>query len=151
MRSAAASASLFSTLGVQPVVGRLPSEAEDCPGKQPVVLLTEALWRRRFAADPGILGRPVTIDGQPLVVVGVLPESFVFQSDPEFWTTFEDNGDVTTRANRYLDVVARMRPGVYRRRRSTRAWRRYAPNSTGLTPVRTRTGARARCRGRRRR
>jgi putative ABC transport system permease protein len=112
VQSAAASASLFSTLGVQPVIGRLPSAAEDRPGKQPVVLLTEALWRHRFGSDPAILARPVTIDGKPLAVVGVLPASFVFQTDPEFWTTFEDNGDVTTRANRYLDVIARMRPGV---------------------------------------
>ena len=57
MRSAAASASLFSTLGVQPILGRLPSAAEDRPGKRSVVLLTEALWRRRFAGDPDISGR----------------------------------------------------------------------------------------------
>jgi predicted permease len=112
VRSAAASASLFSTLGVQPVLGRLPSPAQDRPSKQPVLLLTEGLWRHRFGSDPGILDRPITIDGKPLTVVGVLPESFVFQTDPEFWTTFEDNGDVTTRANRYLDVIARMRPGI---------------------------------------
>jgi putative ABC transport system permease protein len=110
--SAAASASLFSTLGVQPVIGRLPSAAEDRPGKQPVVLLTEAIWRHRFGSDPGILARPVIIDGKPLTVVGVLPASFVFQTDPEFWTTFEDDGDVSTRANRYLNVIARMRLGV---------------------------------------
>jgi putative ABC transport system permease protein len=111
VQSAAASASLFSTLGVQPVIGRLPSADEDRPGTQPVVLLTEGLWRRRFASDPNILSRPVPINGKPLLVVGVLPASFVFQSDPEFWTTFEGDGDVTTRANRYLDVIARMRPG----------------------------------------
>jgi hypothetical protein len=111
VQSAAASASLFSTLGVPPVIGRLPSADEDRPGTQPVVLLTEGLWRRRFASDPNILSRPVPINGKPLLVVGVLPASFVFQSDPEFWTTFEDDGDVTTRANRYLDVIARMRPG----------------------------------------
>jgi len=112
VQSAAAAASLFSTLGVQPVVGRLPSTAEDRLSKQPVVLLTEALWRRRFASDPAILARPIIVDGRPLAVVGVLPASFLFQTDPEFWTTFEDNGDVTTRGNRYLDVIARTRPGV---------------------------------------
>ena len=54
----------------------------------------------------------MTIDGKPLTVVGVLPASFVFESEPEFWTTFEDNGDLTARENRYLDVIARLRPGV---------------------------------------
>jgi putative ABC transport system permease protein len=111
LQSGAASASLFSTLGVRPVIGRLPSADEDRPGAQPVVLLTETLWRRRFASDPTILSRPLSIDGKPLSVVGVLPASFVFGNDPEFWTTFEDDGDVTTRGNRYLDVIARMRPG----------------------------------------
>jgi predicted permease len=112
LQSAAASASLFATLGIQPILGRLPSAAEDRPGNQPVVLLTEALWRHRFASDPAILARHVVVDGKPLAVVGVLPASFSFQTEPEFWTTFEDNGDLTTRANRYLDVIARVRPGV---------------------------------------
>lgn len=111
VRSGAASTSLFSTLGVQPVIGRLPLADEDRPSGRPVVLLTEALWRRRFESDPSILSRPLLVGGKPLSVVGVLPASFVFQTDPEFWTTFEDDGDVTTRANRYLDVIARVRPG----------------------------------------
>ena len=112
LRSAAASASLFSTLGVQPIIGRLPSAEEDRPGTRPVVLLTEGLWRRRFGSDAGILSRAVTIDGKSLTVVGVLPDTFVFPGDPEFWTTFEDDGDLTTRANRYLNVIGRLRPGM---------------------------------------
>jgi predicted permease len=114
VQSAAASASLFSTLGVQPLIGRLPSAEEDRPGGRRVALLTEALWRGRFASDPGILSRPVLIGGKPLSVVGVLPDNFVFPSDPELWTTFEDDGDVTMRANRYMNVIARTRPGESR-------------------------------------
>jgi predicted permease len=68
-------ANLFSLLGVQPILGRTLLPAEEQPGHN-VVLLTEGLWRRRFAADPGIIGRAIPLDGRPYTVVGVLPASF---------------------------------------------------------------------------
>jgi predicted permease len=63
---------LFSLLGVQPLLGRTLLAAEDQPGHD-VVILTEGLWRRRFAADPNIVGRAIPLDGLPYTVVGVLP------------------------------------------------------------------------------
>lgn len=114
VRSAAASASLFSTLGVQPAIGRLPLPEEDRPGPRPVVLLSHTLWRGRLASDPGILARTLIVDGKSLPIVGVLPEQFTFPGEPELWTTFEDDGDVTTRANRYLDVIGRVPRGLSR-------------------------------------
>jgi predicted permease len=69
-------ANLFSLLGVQPILGRTLLPAEEQPGHD-VVLLTEGLWRRHFAADPNIVGRAIPLDGRPYTVVGVLPASFV--------------------------------------------------------------------------
>ena len=68
-------ANLFSLLGVQPILGRTLLPAEEQPGHD-VVILTEGLWRRRFAADPNIIGRAIPLDGRPYTVIGVLPSSF---------------------------------------------------------------------------
>jgi len=72
-----ASRAYFEMLGVGPVLGRAFVEAEDKPGAaRRVAILADTLWRRRFGADPGIIGRPIDIGGIPYVVVGVLPASF---------------------------------------------------------------------------
>jgi predicted permease len=109
--SAAATASLFSTLGVQPLLGRLPLPAEDQPGASPVTLLSESLWRNRFSADPSMVGRSIDVDGKPSIVVGVLPASFVFERDPDLWITFQLDQNLMTRQNRFLAVLARFRKG----------------------------------------
>ena len=72
-------ANLFSLLGVQPILGRTLLPAEEQPGHN-VVLLTEGLWRRRFAADPNIIGRAIPLDGRPYTVIGVLPAGFTLPS-----------------------------------------------------------------------
>jgi putative ABC transport system permease protein len=111
LSSSAATASLFSTLGVQPLLGRLPLPTEDQPGASPVTLLSENLWRGRFGADPSIVGRSIDVDGKPSVVVGVLPASFVFERDPELWVTFQLDQNLMERQNRFLAVLARLRTG----------------------------------------
>jgi predicted permease len=68
-------ANLFSLLGARPILGRTLLPAEEQPGHD-VVILTEGLWRRRFAADPNIIGRAIPLDGRPYTVIGVLPASF---------------------------------------------------------------------------
>ncbi len=78
-----ASASLLPVLGVQPALGRNFLPREDYRGGDPVALLTDDLWRQRFAADPHIVGRPVTLDGAPFTVVGVLPPGFFFPGAAE--------------------------------------------------------------------
>ena len=67
------SASLFPLLGVQPQLGRTFLEEEDHPGRDRVVILSDGLWRRRFHADPAILGTRILLDGVPYDVVGVMP------------------------------------------------------------------------------
>jgi putative ABC transport system permease protein len=67
-------ANLFSVLGIRPLFGRTLLPVEEQPGSR-VVILTEGLWRRRFAADSNIVGRAIPLDGRPYTVVGVLPAS----------------------------------------------------------------------------
>ena len=70
-------ASLFSLLGVQPTLGRTFTTEEDQPGHS-LAILSYALWQRRFDADPGVIGRTVTLDRQPYTVIGIMPRNFVF-------------------------------------------------------------------------
>jgi putative ABC transport system permease protein len=72
------SANLFDTLGIRLVAGRAFTDAEDAPGGAPVAIVGEALARQRYGSADGAVNRAVTIDGQPLTIVGVLPEAFRF-------------------------------------------------------------------------
>jgi hypothetical protein len=68
----------FHVLGVQPAMGRLFTSDEVRGGPHPVALLANAYWRRRFTADPAIVGKAIEMNGTPVTVVGVLPEGFDF-------------------------------------------------------------------------
>jgi hypothetical protein len=73
---------LFRLLGVQPAIGR-SFNAEECEGRfglPTAALLSHGFWQRRFASDPGVVGSKVTLNGAPVIVVGVLPASFDFAS-----------------------------------------------------------------------
>ncbi len=80
------SASFFSTLGVQPLRGRVFEADEDKVGGERVVVLSEGLWQRRFGSDPAVLNRPVSLNGESYTVVGILPAAFQFPRRVELWT-----------------------------------------------------------------
>lgn len=85
---AVVSGNYFSTVGVHPVLGRLIDERDDRPGAAGAVAVTHQSWRRRFQADPTIVGRALTVNGHPFTVVGVLPTDFrgeMIPFAPEFW------------------------------------------------------------------
>ena len=111
------SQNFFPLLGVQPQVGRLFS-AEECKWNGPkAVLLSDGLWRRRFAADPQIVGRPITLDDEPVTVIGVLPPSFEFGSvfapgtHMDLYFAFPLTQE-TDRWGNTLSVIGRLKPGV---------------------------------------
>jgi predicted permease len=79
---ASVSAGLFAVLGVEPRLGRAFLPQEDAPGHNQVVILADSLWRRRYGADPALVGKTIAVDGSPHVVVGILPSSFRFQGAP---------------------------------------------------------------------
>lgn len=111
----------FSTLGVRPARGRtfLPEESTD--GRNRVVVLTDALWKRRFAADPGIVGRSIMLNGRNHTVVGIMPEDFRFGSEfgqqveiysPVVFT--EQQLDPNNWGFEFLFTLLRLKPGVTR-------------------------------------
>jgi putative ABC transport system permease protein len=72
------SGNLFEMLGVSAAVGRTLLPSDDTPGNEKVVVLSHGLWQRRFAGEPGVVGRPITLNGEAYTVVGVLPRDFLF-------------------------------------------------------------------------
>ena len=115
-------ANFFSVLGVQPVLGRAFTAADDTSGER-IVVISHALWQRRYGGDPGIIGRTIAMSGQnsggpasdaTYEVVGVAPPSFVFLSrEIDYWVPMQFSPEeAATRGNHYLNVVARLKPGV---------------------------------------
>jgi len=116
MQGMVASADLFAALGVQPALGRAFTREEQQPGRDQVVILTDSLWRSRFAADPGIIGRTIRVDGTTQTVIGVMPASFAY---PLFWGRLDAIRPLVysaewqhLRNNQWLGAIARLKPGV---------------------------------------
>ena len=109
-----ATTSFFSLLGVRPVAGRLFLPEEDRPGGPPVVILSEALWKRRYGGDPSVVGKGVTLDGETYTVVGVLPASFVipdaFKTDYALWVPLAES-DTGAGLFRLVRVIGRLKTG----------------------------------------
>ena len=103
---------LFSVLGVQAALGRTFAADEERSGNR-VVVLTDALWHRRYGADPGIVGRTVQMNGEPYDVIGVMPASFSFPDrDAMFFWPLDLTPMRNMRGSHFLTVAARLRPGV---------------------------------------
>ncbi|OLE97537.1 MAG: hypothetical protein AUG75_07025, partial [Cyanobacteria bacterium 13_1_20CM_4_61_6] len=106
---------LPAVLGVQPRVGRFFSAEEEQWGRHQVLVISHRLWMRSFGGDPGVVGRSLSIEGEPWTVIGVMPKGFVFD-DPatELWApiSFKPDNDMLTRGNHFVQVIARVKPGV---------------------------------------
>ena len=122
VQAATCSYDLFGVLGVAPLAGRPLTAGDDVPGAPRVALLGHGLWKRRFGADPGVVGRYTMLDGAPTLIVGVMPETFDFPAaGTELWVplrlsrTQPPNRAIPAdkyRQYRILSVVARLKPGV---------------------------------------
>ncbi len=103
----------LSVLGIAPAFGRDFRAEEEIDGRDRVALLSDALWRRRFAADPSVVGRTISFDGNPFEVIGVLPSRFWWPSQPDVLVPLAlDDHDRTLRAAHFLDVIGRLRDDV---------------------------------------
>src|SRR5262245_22195507 len=104
----------FGIFGVRPIVGRTFDESETRPGGPQVILLSEPLWRERFGADTALVGRSITFDGKPRLVIGVLPAAFTVGREERFWVPLrvpKPDPDPNAEWVGY-SVVARLRAGV---------------------------------------
>ena len=141
----AVSADLFALLGIQPILGRAFLPREDEPGNH-IVILSHGLWQRRFGADRSVIGKSVTLDGQPFQVIGVMPPRFTFpisSVSPELWTSMSilresKNGAqpmIEQRDNDFFQCIARLKPSVSIQQAQahidtiTANWRQQYPDS----------------------
>ncbi len=105
---------LFQLLGIKPMIGREFLPEEERPGNTNVLILRYDLWRRRFAGDPAALGQKVQLSGAVYTIVGVMPPQFIFfNRQAEFLSPMEWNSEEMrqSRGDRWLRVVARLKPG----------------------------------------
>ncbi|HMF59195.1 MAG TPA: ABC transporter permease, partial [Vicinamibacterales bacterium] len=105
----------FRTLGVAPILGRDFRPGEDLPAAPRAVILSYAAWQGRYGGDAGVLGRTVTLNGDPNVIVGVLPRDFHFApAEPsDFWTTLHASNPCDVRRSCHsLYGVGRLKDGV---------------------------------------
>src|SRR5208282_5570153 len=113
----------FSVMGLQPALGRFfkPSEGE-VAGADPVVVLTYSYWQTRFGGDPNIIGRPASLDGHPVTIIGVGPKGFngifpVIATQGYLPLGFAPAGNypsdlMTNRGNRMIGVLGRLQDGA---------------------------------------
>jgi hypothetical protein len=110
------SADFFSTLGVQPILGRAFRSDDDQVGAAPVVMLGGGLWRRKFGSSPDVIGKSLTLNGASYIVVGVIPSGFTFYGhDRDVYTPIGQWNDPSFRDRRIsvsAHVVGRLKPGV---------------------------------------
>jgi putative ABC transport system permease protein len=105
--------------GDRVALGRTFAPEEDATGRDQVVVLSDALFRRRFNGDPGMVGRTVTLDGKPYQIVGVMPPAFRKPADlrasgaPDLWVPAAFSGEGATRRDvRSWNFLERLAPGV---------------------------------------
>jgi putative ABC transport system permease protein len=111
---------LFTLLGVQAELGRAFIAEEGQEGRDNVAILSHGLWQRRFGGDRSVIGKTLTLNGQSLTIIGVMPADFrlyvkeaTFINKPaEIWLPYVISPSTATRRGRYLSAIARLKPGV---------------------------------------
>ncbi len=120
LEMAQTSANFFEVFGVGPQHGRLFLPQDEQAGHEPVVVLSHALWVRRFGSDPGMIGKPITLDGANYTVIGIAPPGFQYPDKTELWLPplriipelYAQVDPTQNRGMGYLAAVALLKPGV---------------------------------------
>ena len=113
-------ANFFDVFGITPTYGRLFLPQDEQAGHDPVVVVSNTLWQRRFGSDPSLVGKPITLDGRNFTVIGIAPPGFQYPNKTELWVPplklvpeLYLGQDVTqTRGMGYLGAIALLKPGV---------------------------------------
>ena len=113
MGSAFVTQSVIPLLQVPPLIGRSFTEAEDAPKGPNVVIISEGLWRSRFGADGGVLGRTIDVNGRTWEIIGVMPTRFRFPSpETQIWIPMRLDANDPSPGGFNYDGIARLRKGV---------------------------------------
>jgi predicted permease len=105
----------FDVLGVQPILGRTLTLADEKEGAENVIVVSSGLWQRRYGASREVLGRRLTVDEQPFTIVGVMPPDLDYPTGVEVWRTTSSvptSGPFGDAARSEVNLIARLRPGV---------------------------------------
>src|SRR5258708_6663967 len=107
------SANFFDVLAVTPAAGRLFSAAEEQPGADQVAILSYGIWQRRFAGDPQLLGKTISLNSRVYTIVGIMPKDFDYPVPVELWVPLALTPvEMADRAQLSLNALARLKPGV---------------------------------------
>jgi putative ABC transport system permease protein len=109
--SASVSDGIFRVLGVEPLLGRVISRADDVPNGPKVVVLSEELWQRRYGSDPHLLGKSLLIDDARCTVIGVMPAGFHFPDRADIWFPLQIDPLKAARTDYFLRAIARLKAG----------------------------------------
>ncbi len=114
LQQAQVSADYFRLFGATPIRGRTFSQQEDLPHGPKVAVISQGFWTRRFAADPQILGKTISLGGDPFTVIGVISSDFDFRDfgpQPDVWVPFQLDPNSTDQGH-YFQAAGRLKPGV---------------------------------------
>ncbi|MFI5336037.1 MAG: ABC transporter permease [Opitutales bacterium] len=113
-QGALTSANLPDVLGLHPMLGRWFTPEEDQPGHPLLIVLSHKLWQEEFASDPAVLGRPLTVNGEPGTIIGVMPPRFNFPVAEDLWTNLRavSGGDPRLRLIDRVEMVGKIKPGI---------------------------------------
>ncbi len=112
VRAAAVTADFFPLFKTSPISGRTFLPEEMRPNSEAGVVISHALWQRRFGGTADVVNRKVTVNGKAVTIVGIMPAGFTYPNDCEVWTALPLTPDTEPRVNRFLSVVARLKPSV---------------------------------------
>ena len=112
VRGTSVSTDFFPLFKTNPIYGRTLQPADMQEGSEPAVVISYALWQRRFGAQTSVVNSKVTLNGKPATVVGIMPAGFNYPFDNEAWVAFPFEPAKEPRDNRYVSVVTRLKPQV---------------------------------------
>jgi putative ABC transport system permease protein len=104
--------SILPLLGIKPTVGRVFRDDEEKPGARPVVMISEALWRRRFGSDSSLIGRNINLNGIPYAVIGIAPDAMTVLTQSDILVPLIIDPGRENRLNHVTITVGRLKPGV---------------------------------------
>jgi putative ABC transport system permease protein len=114
VNASAVSSGFFSTLGVQPILGRVLSPDEDQPGRSNVVVISYRFWQEHFGSNAEVVGHNINLDGQSYLVAGVMPSAFRFPDFAQVWTPMAwTDKERAVRGEHHSVVIARLKSGVH--------------------------------------
>ena len=112
VQGATTTASLFTTLGARPLLGRVFTPDEERPGGPLAIILSHRLWLRRFGGDSSMIGRIIQLDRKSFTVVGVMPPQFAYPANAQLWASIATDHEYDARGARHMSAIARVKRGV---------------------------------------